>query len=83
MSPTTPRHPSRPTRALRAATGTLTGDDIAMGAVSADIDMDGAIDFLDITPFVNLLDEVAAAVPEPTTAMLLVVMGFVAGRRHR
>ena len=24
MSPTTPRHPSRPTRALRAATGTLT-----------------------------------------------------------
>lgn len=29
MSPTTPRHPSRPTRALRAATGTLTA--LALG----------------------------------------------------
>ena len=46
----------------------------------ADIDMDGAIDFLDITPFVNLLDEVAAAVPEPATGMLLLTMALVTAR---
>ena len=33
MSPTTPRHPSRPTRALRAATGTLTA--VALGLTAS------------------------------------------------
>lgn len=33
MSPTTPRHPSRPTRALRAATGTLTA--LALGLTAS------------------------------------------------